>query len=75
MKKNIKNSASNERQLSGDTGTILEYTIVPGPNQSGLSWDRGSRPGTLHSSRRWEVQFQGIVIEIVHTNTIVRHTN
>ena len=32
-------SASNERHLSGDTGTILEYTNVTGPNQSGLSWD------------------------------------
>ena len=36
---------------------------------------RGSRPGTLLSSGRWEVQFQHIVIEIVHTNTIVRHMN
>ena len=36
---------------------------------------RGSHPGTLHSSGRWEVQFQDIVIEIVHTNTIVQHTN
>ena len=36
---------------------------------------RGSRPGTLLSSRRWELQFQDIVIEIVHTNTIVRHTS
>ena len=36
---------------------------------------RGSCLGTLHSSRRWEVQFQDIVIEIVHTNTIVQHTN
>ena len=33
-------SASNERHSSGDIGTILEYTNVPGPNQSGLSWDR-----------------------------------
>ena len=32
-------SASNERQSSGDMGTILEYTNVPGPNQSGSSWD------------------------------------
>ena len=32
-------SASNERQLSRDTGTILEYTNVPGPNQGGSSWD------------------------------------
>ena len=47
-------------QSSRDTGTIVEYTNVPGPNQSGLSWDRGS----LHSSGRWEVQFQGIVLEI-----------
>ena len=30
---------SNERHLSGDTGTILEYTNVTGPNQSGSSWD------------------------------------
>ena len=36
---------------------------------------RGSCPGTLLSSRRWEVQFQDIVIEIVHTNTTVQHTN
>ena len=27
-------SASNERHSSGDTGTILEYTNVTGPNQS-----------------------------------------
>ena len=33
-------SASNERHLSGDTGTIVEYTNVTGPNQSGSSWDR-----------------------------------
>ena len=32
---------------------------------------RGSRPGTLLSSGRREVQFQDIVIEVVHTNTIV----
>ena len=32
---------------------------------------RGSRPGTLLSSGRHEVQFQDIVIEIVHNNTIV----
>ena len=32
---------------------------------------RGSHPGTLLSSGRWEVQFQDIVVEIVHTNTIV----
>ena len=32
---------------------------------------RGSCPGTLLSSGRWEVQFQDIVIEIVRTNTIV----
>ena len=31
--------ASNERQLSGGTGTILEYTNVTGPNQSESSWD------------------------------------
>ena len=37
--KNMFVSASNERHLSGDTGTILEYTNVTGPNQSGLSWD------------------------------------
>ena len=40
MKGAKKFCASNERQLSGDTGTILVYTNVPGPNQSGLSWDR-----------------------------------
>ena len=33
-------SASNERQSSGDTGTIVEYTNVTHPNQSGLSRDR-----------------------------------
>ena len=31
--------ASNERQSSGDTGTIIEYTDVTGPNQSESSWD------------------------------------
>ena len=36
---------------------------------------RGSHPGTLLSSGRWEVQFQDVVIEIVHTNTFVRHRN
>ena len=36
---------------------------------------RGSCPGTLLSSRMWEVQFQDIVIELVHTNTIVQHMN
>ena len=36
---------------------------------------RGSHPGTLLSSGRQEVQFQDIVTEIVHTNTIVRHMN
>ena len=51
--KNKKIPASNERQLSGDTGTILEYT------------------NPIHSSGRWKVQFQGRVIEIVDTNTIV----
>ena len=37
-----------------------------------LSPMRGSRAGTLLSS---EVQFQDIVIEIVHTNAIQPHTN
>ena len=32
-------SASNETHSSWDTGTILEYTNVPGANQSCLSWD------------------------------------
>ena len=32
-------STSNERHSSRDTGTILEYTNVTGPNQSGSSWD------------------------------------
>ena len=36
---------------------------------------RGSCPGTLLSSGRWEVQLQDIVLEIVHTNTYVRHMN
>ena len=31
---------------------------------------RGSRPGTLHSSGRWEIQFQDILIEIVHTKAV-----
>ena len=39
-KKNKKILASNERQSSWDTGTILEYTNVPGTNQSGSSRDR-----------------------------------
>ena len=38
--KNLFVCALNERQSSRDTGTILEYTNVTGPNQSGLSWDR-----------------------------------
>ena len=71
MKKIV--SASNERQSSGDTGTILVYTYVLGPNQSGSSWDRP--PQTLLCSGRGEVQFQDIVIEIVHTNTILGHMN
>ena len=36
---------------------------------------RGSHPGTLLSSGKGEVQFEDIAIEIVHTNTIVQHTN
>ena len=36
--------ASNQNGLSGDTATILQYTNVTGPNQSGSSWDRP--PGT-----------------------------
>ena len=36
---------------------------------------RCSRPGTLLSSGWLVVQFQDIVIEIVLTNTIVRHMN
>ena len=38
---------------------------------------RGSHPGTLLSSGRWEVlRYIGVVIEIVllHTNTILGHT-
>ena len=33
-------SAYNERDSSGDTGTIFEYTNVTGPNQRCSSWDR-----------------------------------
>ena len=32
-------SCSDQCGSSRDTGTILEYTNVPGPNQSGSSWD------------------------------------
>ena len=71
MKKFV--SASNERQLSGDTGAILVYTNVPGLNKRGSSWDRPHQ--TLLCSGRGEVQFQDIVIEMVHTNTILGHTN
>ena len=31
---------SNQCGSSRDMATILEYTNVPGPNQSDLSWDR-----------------------------------
>ena len=71
MKKFV--SASNERQLSGDAGAILVYTNVPGLNKRGSSWDRPHQ--TLLCSGRGEVQFQDIVIEMVHTNTILGHTN
>ena len=58
--------------LGAASPTIYERSIVRKKFQPPM---RGSRPRTLLSSGRWEVQFQHIVIEIVHTNTIVWHTN
>ena len=51
--KNLFVCASNERHSSGDTGTILEYTNVTCPNQSGSSWDRPPRTNNtvMHTSR------------------------
>ena len=46
-------SASNERHSSRDTGTILEYTDVTGPNQSGSSWDRPPWTHNIVSIHHW----------------------
>ena len=54
--------------LLAQLGSIYERGIV---KKLFLPTMRGSRPGTLFSLARLEVQFQHIVIQIVHTNTIV----
>ena len=57
-------SASNERQLSRDTSTILFYTNVTGPNQSGLS---GDRPSQTHNTMYAYLQGNSLCVQYVRS--------